>query len=78
MWRLYMNVVYFQLEVLAYDPQYPVDFATATVTLSISRNENVPIFSPPTYRVTISETAIIGSSVIRVTASDNDGVCIRL
>ena len=57
-----------------YDPQYPLDTATATVQISVTRNENPPVFDQQLYQANISETTSIGVSVVRVNATDRDGV----
>lgn len=54
------------------DSQQPLRSATGTLTINVPRNENCPRFSPP-YRVTIPETHAVGTPVIQVNATDNDG-----
>lgn len=54
------------------DSQQPTRSATGTLTINVPSNTNCPTFSPP-YRVTIPETHAVGTTVIRVNATDNDG-----
>ncbi|KAK3732012.1 hypothetical protein QZH41_016882, partial [Actinostola sp. cb2023] len=47
--------------------------ANATVILTISDvNDNYPVCSPTSYAATIREDAVVGSSVVRVTCTDDD------
>ena len=46
----------------------------ARVTINIIRNENDPFFVNTPYVTTISETTVIGTRVITVTARDNDNL----
>ena len=45
---------------------------TATVTINVNRNEFAPLFFNTTYYADILETQSIGSSIVTVTASDQD------
>lgn len=67
--------------VKAFDTAYPNQLATATATISVTRNTNEPIFSEAVYRRTVHETAVTGTVVVRVEALDQDGVnivCFRV
>ena len=46
------------------------------MNITVTRNEFKPVFDQQTYRATINETAQIGLSVLRVNATDQDGVCV--
>ena len=46
--------------------------AVARVNITVSRNENPPVFNPDFYSVQVAETLSLGSSVILLTASDLD------
>ena len=39
----------------------------------INLNDNRPVFNPPAYLVTIDEKVLIGTTIVKVTASDADG-----
>lgn len=58
----------------AYDSLVPYEVATATVLITVTRNENEPIFLEEPYQVALSESTIVGTSVYRITANDADGV----
>ncbi|WAQ96421.1 FAT4-like protein [Mya arenaria] len=51
------------------------DFATVTIT--VIRNENCPVFQNTPYSTDISQSVATGTSVFSVTATDADGVRIR-
>ena len=44
---------------------------TFTVTIT-DTNDNYPEINPPSYSVTVNENAIIGASIVRVSATDDD------
>ncbi|KAL5018741.1 hypothetical protein ScPMuIL_004463 [Solemya velum] len=66
------EVTEYTLRVKAYDSVYPEDVATATVAITVIRNEFPPFFLQTPYNVNISEDTAIGVSIIRVNATDND------
>ena len=51
-----------------------VQTAFATVNITVTRNENVPVFSTNNYVTNIAETMALGSSVIQLTATDQDAL----
>ena len=51
-----------------------VQTAFATVNITVTRNENVPVFSTNNYVTNIPETMALGSSVIQLTATDQDAL----
>ena len=58
-----------------YDTAYPDNFATATVAITVRRNEFGPVFSPDRIQVRIEETREVGSVITIVNATDrNAGV----
>ncbi len=59
---------------VAYDSIYPENEATATVTVSVTRNPNAPSFRSDNYQATIDEKFGLGSSVLEVLADDLDEV----
>lgn len=69
----------FQLNVLARDLGTPQLQSTnaATVTITVLRNNNGPIFQQTPYRKDISQNINSGTSVFRVTATDADVVRIN-
>ena len=64
------------MTLVAYDAFYPRNFGIATVTINIIRNPNAPVFSLPSYQVTINENFPLGDVVVDVQASDLDGVSV--
>ncbi|KAH3862858.1 hypothetical protein DPMN_025833 [Dreissena polymorpha] len=67
----------FQFEIIAYDSFYPNDVATATVTINVDRNPSTPRFIDPdgnAYRRVIDETRRLGSIILNINATDDDGV----
>jgi len=50
-----------------------INAANATISVTVSDvNDNSPICSPTSYAASVSEDAAIGTSVVRVTCSDDD------
>lgn len=49
-----------------------VQTAYATVNITVTRNLFPPVFDRQIYEATISESLPLGSSVIQLTATDND------
>jgi len=45
------------------------------VSISVTRNENGPVFAQRSYHVETPETLELGAHVIQVNATDRDGVC---
>ena len=68
------SVVHPQLRIIAYDSANPGQRATSLVTISVTRNENGPIFGRSAYNVAVPESLELGAFVIQVNASDMDGV----
>ena len=67
-----------QLRVIGYDSLTPYQRATADVTISVLRNVNSPLFQPDNYQDTIPEDLEVGSSILKVTATDADNVSYRI
>jgi len=63
-----------QLRVGAYDTGAPSDVASTTCSINVLRNENEPIFQEEPYEVNLYESTPVGTSIYRVTATDEDGV----
>ena len=62
-----------QMQVQARDQRFPQErFATAPVTIFVTRTRNPPIFVQTPYDTVISENTLAGTSVYRVTAQDSD------
>ena len=62
---------------MAYDSFYPNDRATATVSVSVNRNPDSPAFrdnNGNNYFKSIDEVTDVGTVVLRLNASDTDGV----
>lgn len=64
----------YQGRIVAFDSGSPPRSATATAKIFITRNLNKPVFNPTVYEETILETLSIGTSILRVTASDADRI----
>ena len=68
-------VCLFQLRVTAYDSVYPNELATSTVIVTVTRNDNGPVFTPAAnYEKTVVATFGVGEVVLTVTAKDMDNV----
>ncbi|XP_072252472.1 protocadherin alpha-8-like [Leuresthes tenuis] len=62
-----------RLTLTAVDGGTPPKTGTSQLIISVlDNNDNVPIFSKPLYKTSVTENAPLGSSVIGVTATDND------
>lgn len=64
----------FQLELLAYDTQYPSEIAYTNITIVVNRNPNAPVFNQQIYERTVTEDFTIGFSLVQLDVSDADGV----
>lgn len=63
----------YALTVIATDSGSPARTATALVSIIITDvNDNLPVFSKASYQISVSDALPIGSSVLQVTATDND------
>ena len=63
-----------QLYVVATDNGMVRRSASVRVRVTVVRNRNGPVFSQSRYNVTVDETVSVSQSLVRVTASDADGV----
>ena len=61
-----------QVRVRVKDGGTPFKFATLTVKVNIDRNFKDPTWDQTSYTKSVSESVIIGTSVIAVTARDTD------
>ncbi|CAG5990901.1 unnamed protein product [Menidia menidia] len=62
-----------RLTLTAVDGGAPPKTGTSQLIINVlDNNDNVPIFSKPLYKTSITENAPFGSSIIEVTATDND------
>ena len=59
---------------VAYDKCAPVHSSVAFVRVTVTRNENQPIFDRTNYEVTIPETQPLGVNITQVKATDADQV----
>jgi len=60
--------------VICFDTNYPKDVALENVTITVNRNPNPPRFANATYSATISDTFPLVTEVLKVSATDPDGV----
>ena len=58
----------------AYDNGNPPLYDTEVVTITVERNTEQPVFNPLTYTITILETQSLGTSIIKVSATDPDAL----
>ena len=68
------NNLTFQLYVAATDNGLQRRTGFVRVQVTVVRNRNGPVFQSAQYNVTIAETLSQGASVVRVAATDADGV----
>ena len=59
---------------MAYDSIYPDNRATSTVVITVSRNPNAPMFTENSYEKTVDEKVDLGTSIMRISATDADKV----
>ena len=58
----------------AVDDAEPGRVATVDVAIEVTRNANPPKFVKNQYRVTVSQQTPMGEAIVRVNATDLDGV----
>ena len=58
---------------ICYDSMYPEQVAVETIVVKVRRNENAPIFVESEYRIELTESQRLGSSIVQLEASDLDG-----
>lgn len=58
----------------AFDSGSPRKYDTETVIVNVNRNTQPPVFQTQNYEITISETQSLGTSIIRVVATDPDAL----
>ncbi|XP_055954929.1 protocadherin Fat 4 [Patella vulgata] len=64
--------VTYTMLVEVFDTARPNEIATTSVVVTINRNEKSPVFTSPSYTATINDYDGPGTSVITVTATDDD------
>lgn len=69
---LWASCLLFQLRVQVSDEGVPVLVRTRILTVNVLRNEKQPVFVSGQYNPKILETHPVGSTVIKVTATDSD------
>ncbi|XP_041364043.1 protocadherin Fat 4-like [Gigantopelta aegis] len=67
----------FTLRVQVYDSAYPGVRDTSDLTINVLRNVNSPVFTVPTYVITIPDTYLLGRNITQVQATDADGDYVR-
>ncbi|KAH3873281.1 hypothetical protein DPMN_036513 [Dreissena polymorpha] len=58
----------------AYDSFYAYNYGFATVRIIVIRNPNPPVFSLPSYQVTVNENIPLGNVAVDIQATDADQV----
>lgn len=73
---MYFKALVFCLQFLirGYDTFYPNNWASCTVHITVIRNPNSPLYTQSSYEKTINEYHQVGSTVLAVSAQDQDGV----
>ncbi len=69
---------FYSLRVQVYDSANPNQKAQTVINIQVRRNINSPVFSKSNYEAAVVETYPIGASVVSVSASDADEVCLAL
>lgn len=72
-----MNFIYhifFQLQFRVCDNGLPQRCANSTGTVTVTRNQFPPVFRSTPYSRVIAETTAIGTSILTVTATDQDRI----
>ena len=64
----------FQLPITIHDSERPQKTVTSTLTATIQRNENSPVFDETNLRITINDRYELGQVIKNISASDVDGV----
>ena len=59
---------------MIYDTAYPDNYATGSLTVSVVRNANAPLFSQDEYSKSLDDQFPIGEDVLEVQATDLDQV----
>ncbi|XP_062611587.1 cadherin EGF LAG seven-pass G-type receptor 2-like, partial [Saccostrea cucullata] len=67
----------YTLRLTAHDKRYPNNKVNETVTITVKRNLNAPVFSLPSYSRTVLDTIPIGDQVVQVNATDADRDILR-
>lgn len=62
------------MRVKAYNSERPTAVATATVSITMLRNAEAPVFTESSYQVQIYDNHRLGTAVTSVSATDPDGV----
>lgn len=58
----------------AYDTELPELRSEALAYITVLRNLNGPVFSPPVYRVTIDEQTPVNQYILKLNVTDPDNV----
>lgn len=61
-----------QLQATVYDSKVPAQVASANVMIVITRNAHAPVFSQSSYQVQVSDSTMLGQTVLVVNATDAD------
>lgn len=67
-------IPFIQLTVRAFDRHTPDIYSETNIPITVSRNDNPPVVSPPTVTVSIDDDENLGYKVIKLNATDKDGV----
>ena len=73
LWLTLVSVVT-KLRVTVHDTGNPEKVSTSTVRIPVTRNVNSPKFSRGSYEAVINENALVGKSIVQVSATDADKV----
>lgn len=77
-WTILNVLICRQVSAIVYDSANPDQKAQANLTITVERNENRPRFTPGDYSTELLEIEPVGSNILQVKATDEDGVGIKL
>lgn len=70
-------VLFYQILASAFDTVNPENPGFANITINVQRNVNSPRFVQSDYSTNILETTAVGTTVVMLTATDDDQVCLN-
>lgn len=68
-----LSSLHFRFRIQAYNTLNPANIGLSTVEVTVERNVNAPVFVR-SYSERISENILLGTPIVAVEASDDDGV----
>ncbi len=71
---LHVTFFFLQLSLTAIDTFYPNNIGFASVRIKVIRNPSSPVFDRASYTETVRESVAAGSLIVKLSATDDDGV----